>query len=95
MHAELQYLVWVTALDSAQPVAGADVAVYSCQRKLLWRGKTDASGSRVAENPVSVPAFNATIAHAMGMPLETVIMSPSGRPFTVGDKAPPLTKIFA
>ena len=58
-------------------------------------GKTDASGSRVAENPVSVPAFNATIAYAMGMPLETVIMSPSGRPFTVGDKAPPLTKIFA
>jgi uncharacterized protein YfaS (alpha-2-macroglobulin family) len=37
-------LVWVTALDSAQPVAGADVAVYSCRRELLWRGKTDAQG---------------------------------------------------
>jgi hypothetical protein len=58
-------------------------------------GKTDASGNRVAENPVSVPSFNATIAHAMGLPLETVIMSPSGRPFTVADKAPPVTKIFA
>ncbi|MFH0133902.1 MG2 domain-containing protein [Variovorax sp. VaC1] len=37
-------VVWVTALDSAQPVAGADVAVYSCTRELLWRGKTDAQG---------------------------------------------------
>jgi uncharacterized protein YfaS (alpha-2-macroglobulin family) len=37
-------VVWVTAFDSAQPVAGADVAVYSCNRELLWRGKTDAQG---------------------------------------------------
>lgn len=37
-------VVWVTALDSAQPVAGADVAVYSCTRELLWRGKSDAQG---------------------------------------------------
>jgi uncharacterized protein YfaS (alpha-2-macroglobulin family) len=37
-------VVWVTTLDSAQPVAGADVAVYSCTRELLWRGKTDAQG---------------------------------------------------
>lgn len=37
-------LVWVTAFDSARPVAGADVAVYSCNRELLWRGKTDAQG---------------------------------------------------
>lgn len=37
-------VIWVTAFDSAQPVAGADVAVYSCTRALLWRGKTDAQG---------------------------------------------------
>jgi uncharacterized protein YfaS (alpha-2-macroglobulin family) len=37
-------VVWVTAFDGAQPVAGADVAVYSCTRDLLWRGKTDAQG---------------------------------------------------
>ena len=37
-------VIWVTAFDSAQPVGGADVAVYSCNRELLWRGKTDAQG---------------------------------------------------
>lgn len=37
-------VIWVTAFDSAKPVAGADVAVYSCNRELLWRGKTDAQG---------------------------------------------------
>ncbi|MGJ7567593.1 alpha-2-macroglobulin family protein [Variovorax sp. GB1R11] len=37
-------VIWVTAFDSARPVAGADVAVYSCNRELLWRGKTDAQG---------------------------------------------------
>lgn len=37
-------VIWVTAFDSAKPVAGADVAVYSCNRELLWRGRTDAQG---------------------------------------------------
>jgi hypothetical protein len=37
-------VIWVTAFDSAKPVAGADVAVYACNRELLWRGKTDAQG---------------------------------------------------
>jgi alpha-2-macroglobulin len=37
-------LVWVTTLDKAQPVKGADVTIRNCQDKILWRGKTDASG---------------------------------------------------
>ena len=37
-------VIWVTAIDTARPVAGADVAVYSCARELLWRGKTNAQG---------------------------------------------------
>jgi len=37
-------LAWVTTLDAAQPVAGADVAVQECAGKTLWTGKTDARG---------------------------------------------------
>ncbi len=58
-------------------------------------GKTDETGSNVIENPVTVPDFNATIAHALGLPLKDEIYSPSGRPFTVADKGVPVTEIFA
>ena len=37
-------LVWVTALDSGKPVAGAEVRVSDCDGKSLWRGQTDAQG---------------------------------------------------
>lgn len=37
-------LVWITSLDTARPVGGADVALYSCTRELLWRGKTNEHG---------------------------------------------------
>lgn len=36
--------VWVTTLDRARPVAGADVAISNCDGKTLWTGKTDAQG---------------------------------------------------
>jgi uncharacterized protein (DUF1501 family) len=51
----------------------------------LVYGKTDAGGEEVVENPVSIPNFNATIAHALGLPLDHVLYSPSKRPFTVAD----------
>ncbi|PKN17285.1 MAG: alpha-2-macroglobulin [Deltaproteobacteria bacterium HGW-Deltaproteobacteria-6] len=37
-------LVWVTTLDSAQPVKGADVTIRDCQDKIIWQGKTDSAG---------------------------------------------------
>ena len=57
-------------------------------------GKTDKGGHEVAENKVSIQDFNATIAYALGLPLDTVIYSPSKRPFTVADKGQPLTSLF-
>lgn len=36
--------VWVTTLDGAQPVAGADVRIADCFGKPLWRGVTGADG---------------------------------------------------
>ena len=37
-------LVWVTALDTAGPVSGADVSIRDCSGKRIWQGKTDARG---------------------------------------------------
>jgi hypothetical protein len=46
-------------------------------------GASDAKGIAVAENPVEAKDFNATIAYAMGLDLNQVVYSPSGRPFLV------------
>jgi len=58
-------------------------------------GKTDATGANVIENPVPVPDLNATIAHALGLPTEHIIHSPSGRPFRVAHKGKPIRALFA
>ncbi|MEM7316638.1 MAG: DUF1501 domain-containing protein [Planctomycetota bacterium] len=57
-------------------------------------GKTDSEGREVEEDMVTVPDFNATIAHALGLPLEKEIISPSKRPFKVADEGQPLTQLF-
>ena len=45
-------IVWVTTLDSAKPVADADVVIYECKgRTVVWRGKTDTSGIARISNP--------------------------------------------
>ena len=46
-------------------------------------GKSDAKGYSVEENPVRPEDLNATIATALGIPLDKVIYAPSGRPFLV------------
>ena len=46
-------LVWVTALDTGEPVKGAMVTVRDCQDKVLWQGKTDANGIARIERPLS------------------------------------------
>ncbi|MEE2886880.1 MAG: DUF1501 domain-containing protein [Planctomycetota bacterium] len=57
-------------------------------------GKTDARGAEVIENPVAVQDFNATIAYALGLPLDFIIHSPSGRPFQVAHKGKPVRALF-
>jgi len=55
-------------------------------------GKSNKLGTLVEENPVTPADFNATIAYAMGLDLNKVIYSPSGRPFLVaGHKRDPKT----
>ncbi len=58
-------------------------------------GASDAKGAEVAEKDVTVGDFHATIGWAAGLPLEQPALSPSGRPFTVGNKGKPVMDVFA
>ena len=58
-------------------------------------GMTDKEGREVVQDMVLVPEFNATIAYALGIPLDKKTMSPSMRPFTVADKGQPVMDLFA
>lgn len=58
-------------------------------------GKTDSIADRVAEKPVTMPDFNATIAQALGVSLDKVEHSSSGRPFTVANEGRPVMDLFA
>lgn len=57
-------------------------------------GRTDERGAKILDQPVKVPDFNATIAYALGLPLDQVLFSPSMRPFTVAEKGQPLVGLF-
>ncbi|MGB0258408.1 MAG: DUF1501 domain-containing protein [Coraliomargarita sp.] len=57
-------------------------------------GATDERAHSVAENTVTVPDFNATIAYALGLPVDKVVYSPTGRPFRIADKGQPITALF-
>lgn len=58
-------------------------------------GATDKNGEEVEDEETKIPDFNATIGYALGLPIEEVVISPSGRPFKLADKGKPLTSIFA
>jgi hypothetical protein len=47
--------------------------------------KSDAIGAYPAERPADPPEVLATIYHALGFPLDTVLPGPSGRPFPLVD----------
>ncbi|MEM7600134.1 MAG: DUF1501 domain-containing protein [Verrucomicrobiota bacterium] len=57
-------------------------------------GATDDQGREAIENQVSVPDFNATIAHLMGMPLDHVLYSPSARPFKIAHNGKPILDLI-
>ncbi len=57
-------------------------------------GLTDASGNKVKQDVVSVQDFNATIAYALGLPHDLVLMSPTKRPFKIADQGKPITSLY-
>lgn len=59
-------------------------------------GTTDATASKVVENAVGAADFNASIAFALGLPFDQVVMSPTKRPFKMGGReGKPITPIFS
>ena len=58
-------------------------------------GASNANGYEPSDKPMTIGSFHATIGHAAGLPLEKEVISPSGRPFTVGNKAKPALEVFA
>ncbi|MGA0133794.1 MAG: DUF1501 domain-containing protein, partial [Opitutales bacterium] len=58
-------------------------------------GASDAKGHGVDRDPVTVGSFHATVAHAAGLPVGTEIMTPSGRPMMIGNKAMPVSAVLA
>ncbi|MFB3885646.1 MAG: alpha-2-macroglobulin [Thermodesulfobacteriota bacterium] len=45
-------LVWVTTLDTGDPVKDARVIMKDCQEKTVWQGRTDANGIARIEQPL-------------------------------------------
>ncbi|MDB5388694.1 MAG: hypothetical protein JWM11_4340 [Planctomycetaceae bacterium] len=60
----------------------------------LFHGTSDKEGFRPDKDAVSISDFNATIAHALGLPLKQEFFSKSGRPFKVAHDGEPLLKLF-
>src|SRR4029077_16934686 len=52
-------------------------------------GASDATGYEPADKAMTVGSFHATIAYAAGLPIEQEVITPSGRPMTVGNKGKP------
>ena len=57
-------------------------------------GASDAAGGHVERDPVTVGDLHATVAQACGLPIEQSVISPSGRPFTIGNKGKPVSAVF-
>ena len=59
-------------------------------------GDVDKAGRSPSEGkPIKPEDLNATIAYALGLPLNDVQYSPSGRPFTIAHKGEPLFDVLA
>ena len=58
-------------------------------------GASDAKGYAPDGDGVSPGSLHATIAHAAGLPVQTDIITPAGRPMQIGNKAKPVTGVFA
>ncbi|TDU68059.1 uncharacterized protein DUF1501 [Prosthecobacter fusiformis] len=77
------------------PLAYSTVFAGGGTKRGFAYGATDKEGRRPADKQTSPQDFLATIGHAMGLPVDEVVMSPSNRPFTVADKGTPVVDLFA
>ena len=64
-------------------------------RRGYVHGASDAKGYAPAADGVSPGSLHATIAHAAGLPVQTEIMTPAGRPMEIGNRAKPQIGVFS
>jgi len=57
-------------------------------------GKSDKRGHGVEEDGVTPADLNATVAEALGLPRDEVVMSPTLRPFKVAHEGTPVRKLL-
>jgi hypothetical protein len=77
------------------PKAYSQVLIGAGVKNGIVYGSTDERGMEVTDGQVTVQDFNATIAAAIGLPVEEKKISPEGRPFTVADKGRPIAALLA
>lgn len=58
-------------------------------------GASDKGGFEVADKGITIQDFLSTVGWSLGLPIDEVVMSPSNRPFTVGDKGHAILDLFA
>ena len=64
-------------------------------RKGIVYGSTDEEGGKVADKPVIVPDFFATVATLIGLDPNITKMTPVGRPISVTEKGKPISELIA
>ncbi len=58
-------------------------------------GKTSEGAEEVIDGSMTIPDFNASIAYALGIPVDYVLYSPTVRPFTVAHKGKPQLELLS
>ena len=64
-------------------------------RRGFVHGASDAKGYAPEADGVTPGSLHATIAHAAGLPVQTEILTPAGRPMEIGNRAKPQVGVFA
>ncbi len=77
------------------PAAFSSVLAGGAIKAGQFYGKSDAAGHSVESDGVSPADLNATIATALGLPLDKEIISPTGRPFKVAHDGQPIKALLA
>lgn len=77
------------------PLSFSTVLAGGGMKRGYVHGSSDATGYEPEDKAMTVGSFHATIGYAAGLPTEQEVMTPSGRPMSVGNKGKPAMGVFA
>ena len=77
------------------PVAFSTALAGGGVKRGYVHGSSDEKGYAPKTLPMTVGEFHASIAWAAGLPIEQEVITPSGRPMTIGNKGKPAMELFA